>query len=162
MTAPPKPKKGTNDSTVATNRRARHEFHIEATYEAGISLLGSEVKSLRAGHAQLQDGYATVRNNEIILYGVHIPEYTFASHENHEPTRPRKLLLHRQEIAKILVKTSQQGYTLIPLKLYFKQNKIKVELGLAKGKQTHDKRQSIAERDAKRQMDRASSHRTRR
>jgi SsrA-binding protein len=102
------------------------------------------------------------RTGEVFLYGVHIPEYTFASRQNHEPTRPRKLLLHKHEIAKIDAKTSQQGYTLVPLKLYFKENKIKVELGLAKGKLTHDKRQSIAERDAKRQIERATSARRRR
>lgn len=164
MAAPQKQqsKKGSNDSVVATNRRARHDYHIEATYEAGISLLGSEVKSLRDGKAQLQDGYATIKGNELFLYGVHIPEYTYASYQNHEPTRPRKLLLHRHEIAKILVKTSQQGYTLVPMKLYFKGNKAKVEIGLAKGKQTHDKRQSIAERDAKRQIERAAATRRRR
>ena len=160
MTAQPK-KKITNDTTVATNRRARHDYHIETTFEAGIALLGSEVKSLRGGKASMQDGYATVRSGEVYLYGVHIPEYTFSSYQNHEPTRPRKLLLNRNEIAKIEVKTAQQGYTLVPLKIYFKGNKAKVEIGLAKGKQTHDKRASLAERDAKRQIERATAARRR-
>lgn len=150
MTAQPKPKKGTNDSTVATNRRAHHEYAIEATYECGISLVGSEVKSLRDGKASLQDGYATIRGSEVFLYGVHIPEYTKASYQNHDPVRPRKLLMHKLEITKLRIKTDQQGYTLVPLKLYFKGNKAKVEIGLAKGKKTHDKRAAIAEREAKR------------
>jgi SsrA-binding protein len=156
-----KPKKGTNDSTVATNRRARHDYHIEATYEAGISLLGSEVKSLRDGKASLQDGYAAIKGSELLLHGVHIPEYTKASYLNHEPTRPRKLLLHRHEIAKLQIKTAQQGYTLVPLKLYFKGNRAKVEIGLAKGKQTHDKRAAFAEREAKRHVDREVANRRR-
>lgn len=156
-----KPKKGTNDSVVATNRRAHHEYTIEATYECGISLVGSEVKSLRDGKASLADGYATIRGGEVFLHGVHIPEYTKASYQNHDPTRPRRLLLHKMEITKLRIKTDQQGYTLVPLKLYFKGNKAKVEIGLAKGKQTHDKRAAIAEREAKRYVAREVATRRR-
>ena len=116
------------EGAIATNRRARHDYEIEQTYEAGIQLVGSEVKSLRDGKASLQDSYATVRNGEVFVYGVHIPEYPQASIQNHEPTRIRKLLLHSHEIGKIQTKTAQQGYTLVPLKLYFKGNKVKVTL----------------------------------
>ena len=140
------------EGAIATNRRARHDYEIEQTYEAGIQLVGSEVKSLRDGKASLQDSYATVRNGEVFVYGVHIPEYPQASIQNHEPTRIRKLLLHSHEIGKIQTKTAQQGYTLVPLKLYFKGNKVKVELALARGRARHDKRQAIAEREAKREM----------
>lgn len=137
---------------VATNRRARHDYHITETYEAGISLVGSEVKTLRAGKASLQDAYALVRNGEVFLVGAHIPPYPQASIQNHEPTRTRKLLLHKGEIRKLIGKTAEKGLTLIPLRLYFKGNKVKVELGLAKGKRAYDKRQTIAKRDAEREM----------
>lgn len=149
MTARAKQK---TDPAIATNRRARRDYDIEQTYEAGIALMGSEVKTLRTGKASLQDAYALIRNGEMWLYGVHIPEYPQASMQNHEPTRARKLLLHKGEIAKIFVKTSQQGYTLVPLKLYFKQNKIKVELALARGRKKWDKREAIAKREAEREM----------
>jgi SsrA-binding protein len=137
---------------IATNRRARHDYHIEETYEAGISLMGSEVKTLRGGKASLQDAYALVRNGEVFLVGAHIPPYPQASMQNHEPTRMRKLLLHKGEIRKLIGKTAEKGLTLIPLRLYFKGNKVKVELGLAKGKRHYDKRQTIAKRDAEREM----------
>ncbi len=137
---------------IATNRRARHDYHIEETYEAGISLVGSEVKTLRGGKASLQDAYAVLREGEVFLFGVHIPEYPQASIQNHDPTRSRKLLLHREQIRRLISKTSQKGLTLVPLRLYFKGNKVKVELALAKGKRSYDKRQSIAEREAKREM----------
>jgi len=146
---------------VATNRRARHEYDIEQTYEAGIVLVGSEVKSLREGKASLADAYAVIRRGEVFVVGLHIPEYTQASMQNHEPTRERKLLLHSGEIAKLVVKIQQQGYTLVPLLLYFKQNKVKVEVALAKGRRTHDKRQAIAKRDAEREMAKAASARRR-
>lgn len=137
---------------IATNRRARFDYEIEATYECGISLVGSEVKSLRLGLASLADAYAVARGGEVFLYGVHIPEYTHASMQNHEPTRVRKLLMHGREIQRLVVKTTQQGYTLVPVKIYFKGNLIKVELALARGKKQYDKRQSIAKRDAERDI----------
>ena len=137
---------------IATNRRARHNYHIEETYEAGISLVGSEVKTLRGGKASLQDAYAVVRGSEIFLLGVHIPPYAQASIQNHDPTRMRKLLLHKEEIRRLIGKINEKGLTLVPLRLYFKGNKVKAELALAKGKRAYDKRQSIAEREAKREM----------
>lgn len=140
--------------TIATNRRARHDYLIEETYEAGISLMGSEVKTLRSGKASLQDSYAVVRNEEVFLLGVHIPPYPQASMRNHEPTRIRKLLLHRDEIRRLIGKTAERGYTLIPMRLYFKRNKVKVELGLGRGKRKHDKREAIAAREAQREMER--------
>jgi SsrA-binding protein len=146
---------------VATNRRARHDYHIEETYEAGISLMGSEVKTLRGGKASLQDAYALVRDGEVFLVGAHIPPYPQASMQNHEPTRIRKLLLHKGEIRKLIGKTAEKGLTLIPLRLYFKGNKVKVELGLAKGKRHYDKRQTIAKRDAEREMKRREGARRR-
>jgi len=148
-----------NDRVIATNRRARHDFDIEQTYEAGIQLTGSEVKVLRTGKASLQDSYGTVRGGEVFAYGIHIPEYPQASYNNHEPTRPRKLLLHGDEIHKITVRTEQQGYTLVPLKLYFKGNKVKVQLAVARGRKRHDKRQAIAEREAKREIQRRTGTR---
>jgi SsrA-binding protein len=138
--------------TIATNRRARHEYHIEEVFEAGVSLVGSEVKSLRDGKASLQDAYAIARNGEVFLVGVHIPPYAQAAMQNHEPTRTRKLLLHRKEIQRLLSKTAEKGLTLVPLRMYFKGNKVKVEIGLAKGKRTYDKRQTLAKREAEREM----------
>lgn len=137
---------------IATNRRARHEYQIEEVFEAGISLQGSEVKSLRGGKASLQDAYAVVRNDEVFLMGVHIPPYPQASMQNHEPTRMRKLLLHRAEIKRLIGKTAERGLTLVPLRVYFKGNKVKVEIALARGKRTYDKRQTIAKREAEREM----------
>lgn len=139
---------------IATNRRARHDYDIEQTFEAGIKLVGSEVKTLREGKANLQDSYATIRDGEVFVYGVHIPEYKHASYQNHEPLRPRKLLLHAEEIHKIAVKSEQQGYTLVPLKLYFKANKVKLQLAVARGRKRYDKRQAIAKREAEREMQR--------
>ena len=137
---------------IATNRKARHDYHIEETFECGVSLIGSEVKSLRDGKASLADAYAVVRDGEVWLMGAHIPPYQQASYQNHEPTRSRKLLLHKKEIRKIDAKTAQQGLTLVPLRLYFVKNKIKCEIALAVGKKTHDKRQAIVSRDAEREM----------
>ncbi|MFY9587813.1 MAG: SsrA-binding protein SmpB [Actinomycetota bacterium] len=138
--------------TIATNRRARHDYQIEEVLEAGIALHGSEVKTLRGGKASLQDAYAVVRDNEVFLMGVHIPPYPQASLQNHEPTRSRKLLLHREEIKRLIGKTAEKGLTLVPLRLYFKANKVKVEIALARGKRTYDKRQTIAKREAEREM----------
>ncbi|MBP7972571.1 MAG: SsrA-binding protein SmpB [Candidatus Nanopelagicales bacterium] len=144
---------------VAQNRKARHDYSIIETFEAGLVLQGTEVKSLRAGHASLVDGYATVDDGEIWLRGVHIPEYTEGTWTNHEPRRNRKLLLRRDEIAKIANKTREGGLTIVPLALYFKDGYAKVEIALAKGRKSYDKRNAIAERDAKREADRAIGRR---
>ena len=138
--------------TVATNRRARHDYFVEETFEAGLALAGSEVKSLRESKASLADAYATVKDGEVWLMNAHIPPYKQSAMLNHEPLRPRKLLLHRQEIRRIAAKAAEQGYTLVPLRLYFKENRAKVEIALAKGKRAYDKRQTIAAREAEREM----------
>ncbi|TQN32743.1 SsrA-binding protein [Haloactinospora alba] len=140
---------------VAQNKRARHDYHIDATYEAGIVLTGTEVKSLRAGRASLMEGFALVKDGEVWLQNVHIPQYTQGTWTNHAPRRPRKLLLHSDEIAKLIGKTQEAGRTLVPLSLYFSDGKAKVEIALARGKRTHDKRRDIAEREAKRDIERA-------
>jgi SsrA-binding protein len=144
---------------IARNRRALHEYHIEDTYEAGLVLTGTEVKSLRAGRASLTDGFAQITDGEVWLHNVHIPEYTQGTWTNHTPRRIRKLLLHRQEIERLASKTAEQGLTLIPLSLYFKDGNAKVELALARGKRTYDKRQDLARRDAAREIDRALKRR---
>ncbi len=146
---------------VARNRRARYDYHIDDTYEAGLVLTGTEVKSLRDGRASIVDGYALVRDGEAWLHGVHIPEYTRGTWTNHEPRRPRKLLLHKQEISRLIGKTQEKGLTLVPLSLYFKDGRAKVEIALARGKRAHDKRQDIAKREADREMDRALRRRGR-
>jgi SsrA-binding protein len=146
---------------VAQNRRARHDYHIEDSFEAGLVLVGTEVKSLREGRASLVDGYAMVRDGEVWLYNVHIPEYTQGTWTNHEPRRPRKLLLHREQIRKLNAKTQESGLTVIPLSVYFKDGYAKVEIGVARGKRSYDKRQSIAAREAKRDAERAMSRRGR-
>ncbi len=135
-----------------SNRRARFEYEILETFEAGIVLVGSEVKSLRQGKANLQDSYALVKNGEIWLLNMHINPYEQANQFNHDPLRTRKLLLNKSEIAKLQVKTNEKGLTLIPLKLYFKKGNAKVQLGIGKGKKLHDKRESIKERDVEREM----------
>ena len=140
---------------IATNRQARHRYHLLENWEAGVMLTGTEVKSLRDGKAQLKDGYATVTNGEVWLHNVHIPPYGPAARENHEPERPRKLLMHRREIERLIGKTKEKGLTLIPTRLYFKDRHAKVEIHLARGKDVVDKRQSIKEREMKREMDRA-------
>jgi SsrA-binding protein len=144
---------------IARNRRAFHEYHIEDTYEAGLVLTGAEVKSLRAGRASLTDGFAEITDGEVWLHNVHIPEYTQGTWTNHTPRRIRKLLLHRQEIERLASKTAEQGLTLVPLSLYFKDGNAKVELALARGKRTYDKRQDLARRDAAREIDRALKRR---
>jgi SsrA-binding protein len=140
---------------VAQNRRARHDYHIEDTVEAGLVLTGTEVKSLREGRASLVDGYAAEKDGEIWLHNVHIPEYTQGTWTNHEPRRARKLLLHRDQIRKLSSKTQETGLTLVPLALYFKDGYAKVEIGLARGKRSYDKRHALAEREAKRDAARA-------
>ena len=144
---------------VARNRRARHDYAIEDVVEAGLVLTGTEVKSLRAGRASLTDGFGLITDSEAWLHGVHIPEYTQGTWTNHTPRRIRKLLLHRSEIDRLASKISEQGLTLIPLSLYFKDGNVKVELGLARGKRTYDKRQDLAKRDAAREIDRALKRR---
>jgi SsrA-binding protein len=146
---------------VAQNRRARHDYHIEDTFEAGLVLTGTEVKSLREGRASLIDGYAAVKDGEVWLHNVHIPEYTQGTWTNHEPRRARKLLLHREQIRKLSAKTQESGLTVIPLALYFKDGYAKVEIGVARGKKSYDKRHSIAEREAKRDAARAMARRGR-
>jgi SsrA-binding protein len=146
---------------VAQNRRARHDYHIEDTFEAGLVLTGTEVKSLREGRASLVDGYAAVKDGEVWLHNVHIPEYTQGTWTNHEPRRTRKLLLHRDQIRKLNAKTQESGLTVIPLALYFKDGYAKVEIGVARGKKSYDKRHSIAEREAKRDAARAMARRGR-
>lgn len=146
---------------VTTNRKAFHDYFIEDEVEAGIQLLGSEIKSIRAGRVNLRDAYARIENNELWLVGGHISPYQQAgAHFNHEPDRPRKLLVHRREIDFLRQKQEAAGYTLIPTRLKLKNGKAKVDIGVAKGKQLHDKRQTIAERDAKRQIERAMKGRS--
>jgi SsrA-binding protein len=147
---------------VASNRRARRNYTVVETVEAGLSLNGSEVKSLRAGRLDLKDSYALVRGGEVYLVGAYIAPYEFARDGGHDPERERKLLLHRREIDRIAGQVAEKGLTLIPLQVYFKEGKAKVELGLAKGKTSYDKREAIKERDHEREMDRAVSQARRR
>jgi SsrA-binding protein len=148
--------------TIARNKKARHEYFIEDTYEAGIVLTGTEVKSLREGRASLVDGFAQMRDGELWMYNVHIPEYNQGTWNNHAPRRLRKLLLHKSEIQKLIGKTKESGLTLIPLELYFKDGKAKVEIGLARGKKDYDKRQTLLERTMKREAERAMTSARRR
>jgi len=145
------------EKIVATNRKARHDYAIEDVFEAGIVLTGTEVKSLRAGRASLVDGFASVDGGEVWLENVHIPEYTEGTWNNHNTRRKRKLLLHREQIDKLAGKVNQSGFTLVPLSLYFKDGKAKVEIALAKGKRAYDKRQALKEQQDKREADRAMS-----
>ena len=140
---------------MASNRRARHDYHVDQTYEAGLVLVGTEVKSLRAGRASLADGYAALKGGELWLHNVHIPEYEAGTWTNHEPRRARKLLLHRRELRELSKAVSQKGMTLVPLSLYFSDGYAKVEIGVARGKKHYDKRQALASRDAKREAERA-------
>jgi len=144
---------------IATNRRARHAYEILDVFEAGIALLGPEVKSLRAGHATLTDGFAFVRRGELFLRGVHISPYAQAGRDNADPDRERKLLLHRQEIARLAGKVTERGLTLVPLSLYWKDGRAKVELALARGKKTVDRREAVKKREHEREMDRARRRR---
>ena len=146
---------------VATNRKARHDYLIEDTYEAGIALMGTEVKALRMGRASLVDGWAAFSGDELWLEGVHIPEYSNGTWTNHTPRRKRKLLLHRRELDKLMSRTRESGHTLVPLQLYFKDGRAKVEIALAKGKAEHDKRDTIKEREGKREVERALKSRNR-
>ena len=139
---------------ITENRKVRYEYFIEDNYEAGIVLLGTEVKSLRMGKSNLRDSYAKITNGEIFVHNVHIATYPFAHYENHDPNRLKKLLLHKREIRKLYSKINEKGYTLIPTKIYFQNGHIKISLGLAKGKRHYDKRATIRQRDQKRALDR--------
>ena len=144
-----------NIKIVATNRKARHEYHIEDTLEAGLVLKGTEVKSLREGRVNLQDAYCTVENGEMYLQNCHISPYrNTGAHDNHDPLRPRKLLMHKREIERWGQAAQQKGYTIVPLKIYFKNGRAKVEIGLARGKKLYDRRADIAEREARRRLER--------
>lgn len=148
--------KKTGSNVAASNPKARHDYTILDSFEAGIALTGSEVKSLREGRASLKEGFAIIRDNEVFLVGMHIPPYAQAGYWQHEPTRKRKLLLHKEEIARLTSKTSEQGLTLVPLKCYFnKRGLAKIELGLAKGKRKVDRRHDMKAKDAKVDIDRA-------
>jgi SsrA-binding protein len=139
---------------ISTNRKAYHDYFISETLEAGIVLVGSEIKSVRAGQVNLRDSYVTVRDGEAWLIGMHIAGYAEASYQDHDPRRDRKLLMHRREIARWVGKAEQRGFTIVPLKLYLKNNRAKVEIGLAKGKHTYDKREAIAKRESDRRLQR--------
>lgn len=145
----------TRQLPVISNRKAYHDYFVEETYEAGLELMGSEVKSIRAGRANLRDSFAKVTDGEIWLWNAHVSPYDQANRNGHEPTRPRRLLLHRAEIARLASKVQQQGYTLVPLRLYFKDRRVKVELAVAKGRKLYDKREAIAERESEREIQRA-------
>lgn len=151
----------TGRKLIAQNKRARHDYHIEDTFEAGLVLQGTEVKSLREGRASLVDGYASIDGGEAWLINVHIPEYAQGTWTNHAARRKRKLLLHRKEIDKLAARVKEGGLTIVPLKLYFKDGKAKIEIAVARGKKDWDKRQALAEKQAKREMARAIRHRNR-
>jgi len=140
------------DRLISTNRKAYHDYFVDETLEAGLVLVGSEIKSIRAGQVNLRDSYVTLRNGEAWLIGAHIAGYTEASYQDHDPRRDRKLLLHRREIAKWRSKVEQRGFTMVPLKLYLKNNRAKVEIALVRGKHTYDKREAIAQRDSERDL----------
>jgi len=145
----------TGIKVVANNRKAHHDYFIDETFEAGLVLVGTEVKSLREGRVNLRDSYAEIRGGELYLLGMHIGPYAQGNVWNHEPLRPRKLLLHAQEIDRIAGKVNERGYTVVPTKLYFKDGRAKVEIGLARGKKLYDKRADMAKRDAQRDVERA-------
>ena len=145
---------------IAQNKKGRHDYFIDEVFEAGLVLLGTEVKSLRAGRATLTDGYAVVEDGELWLSGIHIPEYNEGSWTNHEPRRKRKLLMNKREISKLIGMLKEGGMTFIPLSLYFKDGKAKVEMGLARGKKAHDKRQTLMEKQSSREVDRELARRT--
>ena len=159
MAKKPKAPKDSNNQVVATNRKARHNYSILETFEAGVALMGTEVKSLREGQASLADAFATLDDGEIWLRNLHIPEYHHGSWTNHAPRRNRKLLLHRREIDNLVGKIRDGNLTLVPLSLYFTAGRVKVELALARGKQAHDKRQDLARRDAEREVTREMGRR---
>jgi len=144
-----------NEKILATNRKAYHDYHIDETFEAGIALTGTEIKSVRAGSINLRDSYAQVKNGELWLMNAHIAPYEPASRQNVDPYRDRKLLMHRREIMRLFGRVQEKGFTLVPLKVYLKKNRAKVEIGLARGKKLYDKREAISKRDAAREIARA-------
>ena len=150
-----------NNETVTVNRQAYHDYFVDETIEAGIALTGTEVKSARAGHVTLRGAYARIKGDEVWLEGAHIAEYEHGTWANHDPLRPRRLLLHRKEIERLATRVQAKGQTLIPLKMYFKGNRLKVEIGLCRGKKLYDKREAIAKRDAERELARVSKYRQR-
>jgi SsrA-binding protein len=150
----------TGRKVIASNRKARHDYAVLDTFEAGLVLTGTEVKSLREGRASLVDGFALIDNGEVFLHAVHIPEYTQGTWTNHEPRRVRKMLMHRAEINRLIGKIREGGLTLVPLQLYFSDGRAKVEIALARGKKSYDKRQDLAQRDANREITRALGRRT--
>jgi SsrA-binding protein len=156
-----KPKRKVAAGDVATNRQARHRYELVEKFECGIELLGTEVKSLRGGKAQIKDAYAVVEDGEVWLRSFHIPPYPPAAQENHDPERPRRLLLHRYEIDRLVGSSQRKGLTLVPTRVYFKGTRAKVELALARGKEHRDRRQEIRERDVQREIDRELRHRNR-
>lgn len=147
------------DKTVAVNRRARHEYAVDETLEAGLVLSGTEIKSIRAGRVNLAEAYARIEHGEAWLIGAHIAPYEQGNRNNHEPTRTRKLLMHRDQIAELVGRTQAKGYTLVPLKLYIRNGMAKLELGVARGKKAYDKRRTIAERDMRRELERSTKER---
>lgn len=149
------------DKTVAVNRRAQHEYALEETLEAGIVLTGTEIKSIRAGRVNLAEAYARIERGEAWLIGAHIAPYEQGNRNNHEPTRTRKLLLHRDQIAELIGRTQAKGFTLVPLKLYIRNGMAKLELGVGRGKKAYDKRRAIAERDSRRELERSTKERIR-
>ena len=146
--------KESGEKPIVDNRRARHDYHLSDKVEAGVVLLGTEVKSLRDGQATLQQAYAEVRDGEAWLVGLHVPEYSEGNRANHDPDRPRKLLLHRKEIERLASSVAEKGFTVVPTRLYFKGGRVKVELALARGKELRDKRRAVAARDARREIER--------
>jgi len=150
-----------NNRTITVNRQAYHDYFVDETYEAGIVLAGTEVKSIRAGHANLRGAYARVKDDEVWLEGAHISPYEQGSSMNQEPMRPRKLLLHRREIERLVGRVQTKGLTLIPLKMYIKENRVKIEIGLCRGKKLYDKREAIAKRDSDRELARIAKQRLR-
>ena len=149
------------DKTIAVNRRARHEYAIEETLEAGLALTGTEIKSIRAGRVSLAEAYARIEHGEALLIGAHIAPYEQGNRNNHEPTRVRKLLLHRDQIAELVGRTQAKGFTLVPLRLYIYKGRAKLEIGIGRGKKAYDKRRTIAERDARRELERTTKERIR-
>ena len=146
---------GSHKKLVAENRKARYNYFIEDTFEAGMVLTGTEVKSMRLGKVNLKDAYANIKNGEVWIHQMHIGPYPFAYYDNHDPLRPRKLLLHKREIKRLYGKTNEKGHSMIPLRIYFKNGRVKILLALAKGKRKYDKREAIKRRDEQREMDRA-------
>lgn len=153
--------KATKTKLICQNRKARFNFEVEDAFEAGIALVGSEVKALREGKANLSDAYAKFQDEELFLVDAHISPYRYANRENHDPLRERKLLLHRRELKKLRGKVVERGYSLIPLKMYFKNGKVKIELALARGKKVYDKREAIKKKDLRREMERLHKYRDR-